>query len=176
MEFFEAVEKRASYRNAFAEREIPEEDIRKIVTAGLHAPSGYNFQTTSFVIVRDPAIRAQLAELLPTPATKTAPVILVAVSEQKINEAHGAAHFAFDTQDYAAAVENIMLAITAMGYAGVWMDGMSRMNEVDAEIAKLLNVPEGKWVRSIIPFGVPTKDVPQREKKSFEERVVWDRF
>ena len=43
MEFFETVEKRASYRYAFAEKEIPEEDIRQIVTAGLHAPSGYNF-------------------------------------------------------------------------------------------------------------------------------------
>lgn len=176
MEFFETVEKRASYRNTFAAQEIPEADIRKIVTAGLHAPSGYNYQTTSFVVVRDPELRGKLAELLPTPATKTAPVILVAVSEQKINRAQGAASFAFDTQDYAAAVENIMLAIVAMGYAGVWMDGMSRMNDVDSEIAKLLSVPDGKWVRSIIPFGVPTKEVVQKEKKSFEKRVVWEHF
>ncbi len=176
MEFFEVVEKRASYRSAFAEQEIPNEDIRKIVTAGLCAPSGYNFQTTSFVIVRDAEIRRQLAELLPTPAVRTAPVILVAVSEKKINEAKGAAHFAFDTQDYAAAVENIMLAIVAMGYAGVWMDGMTRMDKKDAEIASLLHLPKGKTVRSIIPFGVPTKDVPQKEKKPFEERVVWDRY
>ena len=132
--------------------------------------------TTSFVVVRDPELRAKLAGLLPTPATKTAPVILVAVSEQKINKAKGAAGFAFDTQDYAAAVENIMLAIVAMGYAGVWMDGMSRMDNVDSEIARLLSVPEGKWVRSIIPFGVPIKEVAQAEKKSFEERVVWEHF
>ncbi len=176
MDFFEAVEKRASYRFAFAEQEIPEADIRRIVTAGLQAPSGYNFQTTSFVVVRDPEIRKKLADLIPTPATKTAPVILAAVSERKINEAKGAAHFAFDTQDYAAAVENIMLAIVASGYAGVWLDGMSRMNNADAQIAELLNVPEGKWVRSIIPFGVPTKTVAQREKKAFDERVVWDHF
>ena len=176
MDFFETVEKRASYRNEFAEQEIPEEDIRKIVTAGLHAPSGYNYQTTSFIVVRDPVLRSKLAELLPTPATKTAPVILVAVSEQKINHAGGAAHFSFDTQDYAAAVENILLAIVAMGYAGVWMDGMSRMNDVDSEIARLLSVPEGKWVRSIIPFGVPVKKVAQKDKKSFEERVVWEHF
>ena len=69
-----------------------------------------------------------------------------------------------------------MLAIVDMGYAGVWMDGMSRMNDADTEIAALLQVPEGKWVRSIIPFGVPTAAVPQREKKPFEERVVWDHF
>ncbi len=176
MEFFEAIEKRASYRNTFADHDIPEEDIRKIVTAGLHAPSGYNFQTTSFVIVRDPELRAKLAELIKTPAMETAPVILAAVSEQKINNAKGAAKFAFDTQDYAAAVENIMLAIVAMGYAGVWLDGMTRMNDADVKIAELLNVPEGKWIRSLIPFGVPTKDVPQKEKKPFEERVVWDHF
>ena len=33
-----------------------------------------------------------------------------------------------------------MLVITAMGYAGVWMDGMSRMEGKDKEIAKILNV------------------------------------
>ena len=92
LEFFETVEKRASYRNTFAAQEIPEADIRKIVTAGLHAPSGYNYQTTSFVVVRDPELRGKLAELLPTPATKTAPVILVAVSEQKINRAQPVLH------------------------------------------------------------------------------------
>ena len=176
MDFFEAVEKRASYRSEFSEKEIPEEDIRKIVSAGLHAPSGYNFQTTSFIVVRDPKMRGKLAELVPTPATRTAPVILVAVSQQRINQTEGAAHFAFDTQDYAAAVENIMLAIVAMGYAGVWMDGMTRMKEADLEIARLLNVPEEKQVRSIIPFGVPTKEVPQKAKKPFEERVVWEHY
>lgn len=176
MEFFEVVRKRASYRGKFTNKKVPESDIRQIVTAGLLAPSGYNFQTTSFVVVMDPELRAKISGLLPTPATQTAPVILVAVSEKKVNMAEGAAHFEFDTQDYAAAVENIMLAIVDMGYAGVWMDGMSRMNDVDAEIAEILNVPEGKWVRSIIPFGVPEKEVVQREKKPFDQRVVWNRF
>ena len=53
---------------------------------------------------------------------------------------------------------------------------MSRMNDVDSDIAQLLSVPDGKWVRSIIPFGVPVKEVVQKEKKSFDERVVWDHF
>ena len=50
------------------------------------------------------------------------------------------------------------------------------MNDVDAEIARLLRVPEDKWVRSIIPFGVPTREVAQKEKKDFDERVVWEHF
>ena len=176
MEFFEAVQKRASYRGVFTETLIPEENIRKILDAGIRAPSGYNFQTTEFVVVRDPALRAELAALLPTPATKSAPVILVAVSGQEMNKAENAAHLYFDTEDYAAAVENIMLAITALGYAGVWMDGMSRMNDKDTQIATLLRVPEGKRVRTIIPFGVPQTEPQQRQKKSFEERVVWEQY
>ncbi len=175
MEFFEVVEKRGSYRGEFEDARVPEDDIREIVSAGLCAPSGYNMQTTSFAIVQDAALRAELAELLPSPATKSAPVILVAVSEVKINE-RGVAKFPFEIEDYAAAVENIMLAITAKGYAGVWMDGMTRVGEVPQKIAALLNVPEGKTVRTIIPLGTPKKEVKQREKKPFDERVVWDRF
>lgn len=37
-----------------------------------------------------------------------------------------------------------MLAIVAKGYASVWMNGISRKNTVDNEIAALLRVPEGK--------------------------------
>lgn len=176
MDFFEVVEKRGTYRLDFKDQQIPDEDIKKIVNAGLHAPSGYNFQTTSFVIVKDKELRDKISALMPTKATKTAPVILVALSEKKMNDASGAAHFYFDTEDYAAAVENIMLAITAMGYAGVWMDGMSRMEGKDKEIAKILNVPGDKTVRTIIPFGVPLNEVKQNSKKGFDERVVWDKF
>lgn len=176
MDLFEAIEKRGSYRLDFKNESIPDENIKKIVTAGLHAPSGYNFQTTSFVIVKDKNLREQISNLMPTKATQTAPVILVALSEKKINDAPNAAHFYFDTEDYAAAVENIMLAITALGYAGVWMDGMSRMDGKEKEIAKILNVPSEKTVRTIIPFGIPANEVKQNPKKPFEERVVWDKY
>lgn len=63
-----------------------------------------------------------------------------------------------------------------MGYAGVWMDGMPRMEGKDKEIAKILNVPSDKIVRTIIPFGVPLNEVKQNSKKGFDERVVWDKF
>jgi len=69
-----------------------------------------------------------------------------------------------------------VLVITATGYAGVWMDGMSRMEGKDKEIVKILNVPSDKNVRTIIPFGVPLNEVKQNNKKGFDERVVWDKF
>jgi len=36
---------------------IPPEDLRQILDAGLHAPSGYNMQPWRFIVVRDLAVR-----------------------------------------------------------------------------------------------------------------------
>lgn len=176
MDFFEAAAKRSSYREAFADAPVPESDLRKILQAGIQAPSGYNMQSTSFVAVTDPALLEQLAQLLPTPATKTAKAMIVVVTEEI---AAACCELTWEKEDYAAAVENILLGITALGYAGVWMDGMTRMGGKDAkaqQIAALLHVPEGKRVRTIIPIGVPAKAVPQKEKKPFAERVVWQTY
>lgn len=39
------------------------------------------------------------------------------------------------------------------------------MEVKDKEIAKILNVPSDKTVRTIIPFGVPLNEVKQNSKK-----------
>lgn len=170
MEFFETVARRGSYRGPFTDRPVPEEDVRKMLTAAIQAPSGYNLQTTSFLVVTDPALRQQLADLMPTPATKTASLFFVVVSE-KVVYSNG---LSFEVEDYAAATENLMLAITALGYAGVWMDGMTNKLNGNAEKLKaMLQLPEGKTVRTIIPVGVPAEEVKQREKKDLDERVVF---
>lgn len=166
MDFFEVVNRRGSYRDKFEEKAVPDEDIRKILDAAIKAPSGYNLQTTSFVVVRDPRIRAQIAEWMPSDATETAPVILVVVSEHV--EADG---LCFEIEDYASATETMLLAITALGYAAVWMDGDTKLDGNFEKIGSLLELSAGKTVRTIVPMGVPTKEVKQNSRKAFEERV-----
>ncbi len=61
----------------------------------------------------------------------------------------------FEIEDYAASTENIMLAITAMGYAGVWMDGMMKFEGNIDNVRKLLNINCEETPRTIIPFGKP---------------------
>ena len=133
MEFFEVVARRGSYRGPFMEQAVAEEDLEKMLTAAVRAPSGYNLQTTTFLAVMDPELRRQLADLMPTTAMKSAPLILVVLSE-KI-ERNG---LSFEIEDYGAATENLMLAITALGYAGVWIDGMTKMDGNAEKIRALL--------------------------------------
>ena len=116
MEFFDVIARRGSYRGEFKQSSIPQEELYRILDAGIRAPSGYNLQTATFYAVTDELLRRSLAEIFPTKAVQTAPVILV-VTSQCIHS--GDHNLQFETEDYAAATENIMLAITASGYAGV---------------------------------------------------------
>jgi nitroreductase len=172
MDIFETLAARYSYRKEFQGQTIPEEDIRKIVTAGLQAPSGCNCQTTSFAIVTDSCLRAQIAEILPTKGTRTAPVILIILTEEIVTPTRQT----FELEDYGAAVENILLAVTALGYATVWLDGKTKLEGRAEKIHHLLKAPEEKHVRAVLPIGKPIEKGTPREKKGWEERVVYNKF
>lgn len=168
MDFFEAVKKRGSYRNEFDQTQVSDEELNMILDAGVRAPSGGNLQTPVFYAVRNEELRKKIAEVFPTPATKTASVIIVVTSRIK---AYSEYKLHFEVEDYAAAVENILLAITALGYAGVWMDGMMRIDGNTEKIRKILQIPEEETIRTIIPFGHPVQPVVQKEKLPLSDRI-----
>ncbi|MGI6418858.1 MAG: nitroreductase family protein [Thermoguttaceae bacterium] len=172
MELFEAIGKRHSYRGPFTDAPVPEEDLRRIVQAGIQAPSGKNEQTTSFVILNDPALVRQAAEIINRPACQTARAMIVCVTDPRPTF-YG---HSFHAEDCAAAVENMLLAITALGYATVWLDGVLRLDDVADRLAALLGVPSGKIVRIVLPLGVPAEAVAQKEKLPFETRAWFNRY
>lgn len=174
MEFFEVIEKRRSYRGAFENRPIPREHLRQIAQAGLDAPSGVNLQTTTFVIVDDPAFVCQIRDMHKTQmAMQQAQAYIVCFTDKNPEalEAHS-----FQVEDCAAAVENMLLAITALGYASVWIDGWLRSGNRAQIIGDLLGAPKNKVVRVLLPVGVPAGAPGHREKKSFEERVWFNQY
>lgn len=171
MNFFEIVAARYSHRTKFTSAKVPKEDLSKIITAATQAPSGCNAQTTYFTVVTDPALLAQLVEIFPAEATETASAIIV-VATEKVTFDFGVP-MEFEIEDYAAAVQNILLATTSLGYASCWYDGGTRLNDNDKKIAKLLDIPETRQVRTILPIGVPETVGTQAGRKPIEERVVW---
>ncbi|MDR2439051.1 MAG: nitroreductase family protein [Planctomycetaceae bacterium] len=172
MELFETIVKRHSYRGAFLDKKIPDEDLRKIVQAGIDAPTGCNAQSVSFVIVNDPAtIQAIAKETGEKQVCKTAQAMIICVCDK--TPAYG--NLSFFVEDCAAATQNMLLAITAFGYATVWIDGAIR-GTVAAKIAEILSVPKDKEVRILLPIGAPEKQEKPNTKKSFEQRAWFNRY
>ncbi|MCX7806111.1 MAG: nitroreductase family protein [Planctomycetota bacterium] len=175
MDVFEAIARRQSYRGAFLEDPVPREELRRIVEAGLKAPSGRNAQTTEFVIVDDPELAGKIASLPgANRAVQTARAFIACIVDEKPEPVYEG--FSFQVEDCAAAVENMLLAITALGLASVWVDGWLRVGGRAEEIGRLLGLPSGKRVRVLLPVGVPEETQPAREKKPFAERAWFNRY
>ncbi len=167
MELFEAIDKRHSYRDPFTDAPVPREDLRRIVRAGIQAPSAKNEQVVTFVIVDDPALIEQIAEIVDKPVCRTAKAIIACAADPRpvLDD------ISFAAEDCAAAVENMLLAITDLGYASVWLDGALRVENRAERIGRLLGVPAERTVRVLLPIGVPEQPGRQREKLPFDRRA-----
>lgn len=175
MNFFEAIQKRHSYRGAFNDRVVRQEDLLKIVQAGLDAPSGKNCQTTRFVIINDPALLEKITQMHPgNKAFQQAKAMVACIIDRNPEAIYEG--FEFQVEDCAAAVENMLLAITALGYASVWIDGWLRVENRNDKIGKLLDVPDDKVVRILLPIGVPAKKVKGPKKMPFNERAWFNKY
>jgi len=171
MDFFETLRQRHSYRKALEQAEIPLEDLKTIVRAGLDAPSGVNAQTTGFIIIRDPEVVETIRRMPGANGSmSTAPAYIACHIARE--PAASYQDMSFDVEDCAAAVENILLAATALGYATVWIDGWLRRDNRAAEIGRMTGLGNDRIIRILIPVGRPVETQKRPEKKPFEERVT----
>ena len=76
MDLFDAIANRYSYRGEFTDAPVPRKDLEKIVQAGIQAPSACNEQVVTFVIVDDPQLLRQIAEIVDKPVCRTAKAMI----------------------------------------------------------------------------------------------------
>jgi nitroreductase len=167
MDLFEAIEKRYSYRGEFKPTPVPREHLRKIIEAGIRAPSACNGQVVSFVIVDDPDLLEKVAEAIDRPVCYTAKAMIVVVYDTRPVYRE----MSFAQEDCGAAVENVLLAIAALGYDTVWLDGALRTENRDERVGRLLGVPQEQTVAVVLPLGIALEPGKQRERLPFEKRA-----
>jgi nitroreductase len=79
-------------------------------------------------------------------------------------------------EDCAAAVENMLLAITALGYETVWIDGWLRVNSHAERIDAMIHLASPKIIRVLLPLGKASESYPRPQKKAFAERAWFNRY
>jgi nitroreductase len=157
----EAIKRRRSVREYTGDA-IPREDIEKIVDAGRLAATGNNRQPWDFIVItnRDMIMKLKVASQWMDKAGAIIAVVMDPSSRWWI-------------EDGAAAVENMLIASTALGYGSCWLEGYTLPREEDFK--RLLNVPEGKRLLTLVPIGVPV-EWPTVEKRPLEEVIHWEMY
>jgi nitroreductase len=172
MEVFDAIASRHSYRGPFTDADVKRADLVRIVEAGLAAPSGMNRQTTTFVIVDDKALVRNIGAMHEkNRAMQSARAFIACVVNRETGDG-----LSFQVEDCAAAVENMLLAVTALGYATVWIDGWLRGESRAKAVGDILGVPSDNVVRILLPIGAPAEPVSGPEKKPFAQRAWFNRY
>ena len=161
MDLFEAIRTRRSIRN-YTGDPIPREDLETIVDAARLAPSGSNQQPWDFIVVTDRDTINQL-KIAAGWMDKAGAIIAVVLDPSS----------RWWLEDGSAAVTNMLLAVTALGYGACWVEGNAL--PLEGRFKKLLGVPENKRMPILIPIGVP-KEVPEKEKNSLEDVIHWEKY
>lgn len=173
MDVFEAIKNRTSYRGKYKDTPVPKDDLIKILEAGVSAPSGCNKQTTSFIAVDDIKLLNEIKSLIKPPIAETAPAFILVLT-QKIY-AYG--DKCFHVQDYSAAIENMLLAIKALGYESCWYEGhITDSDGIADNIAKHIGIPDAYKLVCILPVGKPAENTTTAAKKPFDSRAWFNGF
>jgi len=168
MDLFQAVEKRASVRS-YKDVTISEDDLRRILNAGIRAPTAGNVQPWVFIVTRKTSIKKDLAEAANHQdfIESASTIITVCAVEKDSASRYGIrGSTLYCLQDTAAAVENILLAATALGYGTCWIGAFD-----EEAVRDVLNVPETARPVAIIPLGLPKGTPASSPRKPLEEVV-----
>jgi len=173
MDTIETIMKRHSYRGRYRDVPVPREDLITIMKAGLAAPSGCNKQTVSLIAVDDPAVLQRLHSVIDPDVAETAPAAICVLSRKIIAYRDRC----FAVQDYGAAIENILLAITALGYQSCWYEGhITDEDQINVRMAKILGVPADYELVCFLPVGIGEEEPKAPVKKTFMERAFFNSF
>jgi nitroreductase len=157
----QCIEKRRSIRR-FQKSVIPKADLLKIVNAGRLAASGSNKQPWEFIVITE-KVTINIFALIRKWIVNASAVIVVVITPKT----------RWWIQDGSAAIENMLLACTALGYGSCWVEGDVLLHE--EEIKPLFGIPPEKRIMAIIPIGKPD-ETPKPKKKPLEQLIHWERY
>jgi len=170
VDIFEAISKRRSIRQYDPTKPVGDEVVQKVLDAAIAAPNAGNGQNWRFVVVRDKELRHKLAfEAGHQKFIEEAPVAIVVCSDlEGAAETYGdRGSNTYALQETAAAVENMLLVITALGFGSCWVGAF---NESVASV--ILGLPQNVRPLAIIPIGVPLEPVTRIPPRKKLEDVV----
>ncbi|MBN1376474.1 MAG: nitroreductase family protein [Dehalococcoidia bacterium] len=180
MDVLSAIRSRRSVRQ-YKDTPVPDDVLQKVLEAARWAPSWANTQCTRYVVIKDPATKEKLAEMLnkgnpSTEAIKQAPIVIVACAElgkagfyKGVLATNRDDWFMFDV---GIAMQNLILAAQSLGLGTVHVGFIPDSKKVD----EIIGVPEGVVSIEMTPLGYPTGETKAPPRKELADIVFYEKY
>jgi len=142
---------------------VPRALIEDVVDCARLAPTAFNRQAWTFVVVQDAAVRSRITDITGHAAFIAQAPVCIAVFCGPTE---------FWVEDGCAATENILLAAWAHGLGTCWVGGYQ--TPYANTVRDLLEVPAEQQLVSLVSLGYPAEE-PVVEKKPLADVLRWDR-
>ncbi len=160
----DAISSRRSIR-AFTQAKVSDADLRTILTAVQQAPSAANRQPLHFVVVRDPAQKRRVAAAAANQHwLAQADVIFIAVGFPAQSQR-------WFVVDASIALQNMVIAATALGYGTCWIGAFN-----EEALRAAVGLPPEARVVALSPIGRPAESPNARPRKSFDQLFSFERY
>jgi len=173
VEIFGIFKSRRSIRS-FTGENVSDEKIEKIIEAARWAPSAGNIQPWEFIVIRRLETKREIAKAaLNQFFIEEAPVVIVVCADEarssRVYGSRGASLYCI--QDTAAAIENMLLAICALGLGACWVGAFN-----EEEVKRILRIPRGLRPVAIIPIGHPAERPSPPHKRTLKDIIHYEIF
>lgn len=160
-----AIMSRRSIRK-YTDQMVSDEQVKALLEAAMAAPSAGNEQPWHFIVIRDGELMDKVTEVHPHAASiKQASVAILICADTRLSKYD----VDYWVQDCAAATENLLIAVQALGLGAVWL-GVYPREERIAGLRQLFGIP-----REVIPFSLISIGYPAEQRKP-EDRYREDRI
>jgi len=171
MDGLETILGRRSCRS-YTDTPVPDDVIETLLRAGMYAPSANNSQPWEFLVVREKEMREAASVFGPYwGPLKDAPLGIFVLANMNV---YGEAVSPMFVQDCAAATENILLAVRALGLGGVWLGLYPREERIEP-VRKLFGIPENVVPVALISIGYPSEEAAPHTE-FYADKVHYDKY
>ena len=169
MNVSDAIRQRRSIRS-YADRPVEQDKLERVLEAGRLAPSARNMQEWRFVVVRDAAVRARLAEAACGQAFVGQAPVVIAACAVACDHVMTCGQHCYPI-DLAIAVDHMTLQAVEEGLGTCWIGAFH-----EDQVQEVLRVPAGVRVVALLPLGYPAATPAPTPRKPLDEMVAWERW
>lgn len=171
MSALDAIFTRRSIRS-YTQEPVSEKDVETIIRAGMYAPSAHNGRTWEMLTVTGKEELVALGDIQKYwRLLKDAPLCIACCAYEPSAEPKRRTYLVHNT---CAAVENMLLAIHALGLGGVWLNASPEREHYEAA-KKIMGIPQEVDLVAVIACGHPAAEQPPRVMPERYEPEKWHR-